>query len=38
MIDRKQEHTLLKIADYNNNEKMIFSKRLHYLLLVLLLL
>lgn len=34
MIDKKQEQTLLKVADYNNNEKMIFSKRLHYLFIV----
>lgn len=34
MIEKKQEETLLKVADYNSNEKMAFSKRLSYLFLI----
>lgn len=29
-MDKPAEETLLKIADYNNNEKEFFRKRLHY--------
>lgn len=29
--DNKTEETLLKVADYNNSENMIFSKRLSYI-------
>lgn len=29
-MDKKTEETLLKVADYNSNEKMIFSKRIKY--------
>ena len=32
-MDKKTEETLLKIADYNNNERMNFFKRLHYFLI-----
>lgn len=31
MINKQTEETLLKIADYNSTEKMIFSKRLNWL-------
>lgn len=34
MIDKKQEQTLLKVVDYSNTDKIIFSKRLHYLFIV----
>ena len=30
-MDKKTEETLLKVADYNNSENMIFSKRLSYI-------
>lgn len=30
-MDNKTEETLLKVADYNNSENMIFSKRLSYI-------
>ncbi len=33
-MDKKMEETLLKVADYNNNENMIFSKRLNYIFLM----
>ena len=33
MIEKKQEETLLKVADYNNNERIAFLKRLSYLFL-----
>ena len=29
--DKQTEETLLKIADYNNKEKEIYSKKLHYI-------
>ena len=32
--DNKTEETLLKVADYNNSENMIFSKRLSYIFLM----
>ncbi len=31
MIDKETEETILKVADYNNTEKMAFTKRLHYI-------
>lgn len=31
MIDQKTEETILKVADYNNSEKMAFSRRLNWL-------
>lgn len=31
MVDKKTEETLLKAADYSNNEKMVFSGRLRAL-------
>ena len=31
MIEKKQEETLLKVADYGNNERIAFSKRLRHL-------
>lgn len=34
MIDKKEEKTLLKVADYNNSEKMAFSRRLNLLFIV----
>ena len=34
MIEKKQEETLLKVADYNSNERIVFSKRLSYLFLI----
>lgn len=34
MIDKQTEETLLKVADYNNEEKIVFSKRLHFLFLL----
>lgn len=34
MIDKQTEETLLKVADYNNGEKIVFSKRLHLLFLL----
>lgn len=34
MINKQTEETLLKVADYNNDEKMVFSKRLHILFLI----
>lgn len=34
MNDRKQEQTLLKAVDYNNDEKIMFSKRINYLFIV----
>ena len=30
-MDNETEETLLKVADYNNSENMIFSKRLSYI-------
>lgn len=33
IVDKKTEDTLLKVADYSNNEKMVFSRRLCYLFL-----
>ena len=30
MIDKKSEEVLLKVADYNNSDKMVFSKRMHW--------
>lgn len=30
-MDKREEETLLKIADYNNAEKMVFSKKLFYM-------
>ncbi|MEY8428041.1 helix-turn-helix domain-containing protein [Lachnospiraceae bacterium 46-15] len=33
MIEKKQEETLLKVADYSSNERIVFSKRLSYLFL-----
>lgn len=33
VMDKKTEETLLKVADYTNNEKMVFSKRLSYFFL-----
>ncbi len=33
-MDQKTEETLLKVADYSNHEKIIFSKRLGYCFLV----
>lgn len=34
MIEKKQEETLLKVANYNSNERIVFSKRLSYLFLI----
>lgn len=34
MIDKKTQESLLKVADYSNNEKMIFSKRLNLLFIL----
>lgn len=34
MIDKKTQETLLKVADYNNNDKMIFSRRLNLLFIL----
>jgi len=34
MIDKKTQETLLKVADYNNNEKMAFSRRLNLLFIL----
>ena len=33
-MDNETEETLLKVADYNNSENMIFSKRLSYIFLM----
>ena len=33
-MDKQTEETLLKIADYNNAEKEFFTKRLHYVCIV----
>lgn len=30
-MDKKTEETMLKVADYNNTEKMVFSKKLCYM-------
>lgn len=30
-MDKKTEETILKVADYSNQEKMIFTKRMHYI-------
>lgn len=30
-MDRKTEESLIKVADYGNNEKLIFSRRLFYI-------
>ncbi len=34
MIDKKTEETLLKVADYSNQEKMVLSKRLNLLFIL----
>lgn len=34
MIDKKTPETLLKVADYSNNEKMVFSRRLNLLFIL----
>ena len=34
MIDKKTQETLLKVADYSSNEKMVFSKRLNRLFIL----
>lgn len=34
MIDKKAQETLLKVADYSNNEKMVFSRRLNLLFIL----
>ncbi|MDR7870446.1 MAG: helix-turn-helix domain-containing protein [Tissierellaceae bacterium] len=31
IVDRKKEESLLKVAEYSNDEKIIFSKRLCYI-------
>ena len=30
-MDREMEETVRKVADYSNREKMLFTKRTHYL-------
>lgn len=34
MIDKKHQETLLKVADYSNNEKIVFSRRLNLLFIL----
>ncbi len=34
MVDKKTEETILKVADYKNDEKMILSKRMRVLFLL----
>lgn len=34
MIDKKTQETLLKVADYNTNEKIVFSRRLNLLFIL----
>ena len=30
-MDKQTEETMVKVAEYNNTEKMIFSRKLHYM-------
>lgn len=34
MVDKKTEETVLKVADYSNGEKMIFSKKLNIFFII----
>ena len=34
MVDKKTEETILKVADYKNDEKLILSKRMRVLFLL----